>query len=261
MSYQTTSASTSLSLYSTISPRRRRGGTSPPLISIEKNPGPRKLGRRKLAHELPKNQHKDRQKKLGDIEKGEILMGIKIKFSNKEIGRRVGCSPATVRLWRERYSTTGEMKRLQGSGRKRKISEKEERYVTRLSLKDRKLTAVDLSREFIGTDGRLRVSVSTIRRTLQRRGLFGRVARKKPLLTFLHRQNRIRWAKDHKDWGVDKWKKVVWSDEATFRLFPTSGKVYIRRGKGEEYKPACITSISIFYHILSYFIIFYHILS
>ena len=33
----------------------------------------------------------------------------------------------------------------------------------------------------------------------------------------------------------------MWSDEATFRLFPTSGKIYIRRGKGEEYKSGCVT--------------------
>ena len=34
---------------------------------------------------------------------------------------------------------------------------------------------------------------------------------------------------------------MVWSDEATFRLFPTTGKVYVRRGKGEEYKPQCVS--------------------
>ena len=158
-------------------------------------------------------------------------MGIKIKFSNKEIGRRVGCSPATLRLWRERYSTTGEMERLQGSGRKRKISEKEERYVTRLSLKDRKLTAVDLSREFIGTDGRLRVSVSTIRRTLQRRGLFERVARKKPLLRFLHRQNRIRWAKDHKDWESINGKRLCGQMRLHSVSFQHQGRYIFEEGK------------------------------
>ena len=110
-----------------------------------------------------------------------------------------------------------------------------------MSMKNRKLTGIDIGREFIRPDGRLRASVTTIRSTLRRRGLFGRVARKKPLLTFAHIQRRMRWAKAHKDWTPEQWKCVVWSDEATFRLFPTTGKVYVRRGKGEEYKPQCVS--------------------
>jgi len=222
----------------TISHRKRRGITSPPLVCIESNPGPRKQGRRKLANE---RQQRKSRKKLDDIEKGQILLGVKMNMTNTDIASHVQCCETTVRLWRDRYHQTGEMKRKAGSGRKRKFSEKEERYIRRMSMKNRKLTAIDIGREFIRPDGRLRASVTTIRSTLRRRGLFGRVARKKPLLTFAHIQRRIRWAKAHKDWTPEQWKCVVWSDEATFRLFPTTGKVYVRRGKGEEYKPQCVS--------------------
>lgn len=55
-------------------------------------------------------------------------------------------------------------------------------------------------------------STTTVRRTLNKAGLYGRVARKKPLL----------------DWTMTEWNKVVWSDESKFNLFGSDGRVYIR---------------------------------
>lgn len=42
----------------------------------------------------------------------------------------------------------------------------------------------------------------------------------KPLLTVAHRKKRVDFAKAHRCYTVDQWKKVVFSDEKTFRLRP-----------------------------------------
>ena len=73
-------------------------------------------------------------------------------------------------------------------------------------------------------------------------GLFGGVARKKPLLTDGHRSLRLKWAMERKDWNMDKWYKIVWSDESKFNLFGSDGRVYIRRRVGEDYLPECVQS-------------------
>ena len=44
-----------------------------------------------------------------------------------------------------------------------------------------------------------------MRRILDETGLYGRVARKKPLLTERHKRIRLTWAKERKDWTVQEW--------------------------------------------------------
>jgi hypothetical protein len=38
----------------------------------------------------------------------------------------------------------------------------------------------------------------------------------------------------------DDWKHVIWSDESSFTLFPTSGRVYVWRTPKVAYKPECL---------------------
>ena len=46
-----------------------------------------------------------------------------------------------------------------------------------------------------------------------------------------------RWCDYHKTWTSDDWKYVIWSDESSFTLFPTSGWVYVWRTPKESYNP------------------------
>jgi hypothetical protein len=36
-----------------------------------------------------------------------------------------------------------------------------------------------------------------------------------------------RWCNDHKTWTSNNWKRAMWSDELSFTLFPTSGRLYL----------------------------------
>ncbi|GBN57888.1 hypothetical protein AVEN_26547-1, partial [Araneus ventricosus] len=45
-------------------------------------------------------------------------------------------------------------------------------------------------------------------------GLCSRRPTRVPLLTKRHRQLRLQWAWEHRDWTMDEWKRVVWSDES-----------------------------------------------
>ena len=60
-------------------------------------------------------------------------------------------------------------------------------------------------------------------------------AARKPLLTPRHIDNRYKFAVDHKDWSVDKWKQVVFSDEKTWRFRPNE-KSGVWRRRGDRYK-------------------------
>ncbi len=64
----------------------------------------------------------------------------------------------------------------------------------------------------------------------------------KPLLKPKHRQKRLTWAKEKKNWTVAQWSKVLFSDESKFSiLFGNQGPRVWRKGE-EAHSPICLKS-------------------
>ncbi|GFV86407.1 uncharacterized protein TNCV_1469691 [Trichonephila clavipes] len=47
------------------------------------------------------------------------------------------------------------------------------------------------------------------------------------------------WAREHRNWCVEDWKRVTWSDESRFRLLNANGTLRIWRQAEEAMDPAC----------------------
>jgi len=60
------------------------------------------------------------------------------------------------------------------------------------------------------------------------------VKKKKPLLTKQHRQSRLAFAKKYKDWTIEDWRRVVWSDESKFQLFGSDGRQWYWKKTNES---------------------------
>jgi len=87
---------------------------------------------------------------------------------------------------------------------------------------------------------RLTPKERTVRRRLKEGGLPRRVARQKPLLNQHHREIRVAWCNERLHWRVNDWKRVIWSDERTFRL-GSYGRVWVSRPVGRAYHPKYVT--------------------
>ena len=162
--------------------RRRRGSTSPPLVCIEPNPGPKrkawKVGcsvkavklrdkrleadgsvemkkggrskrlcqKRVQLSKRPRTPPKKKAKhsQVTPEEKGAIRYGVMHGGSNCTVAKAIGSDEATVRLWKDRLQATGKMERKTGSGRKRITTEREDRALVHNSLKDRRKPATEL---------------------------------------------------------------------------------------------------------------------
>ena len=85
-----------------------------------------------------------------------------------------------------------------------------------------------------------RVSTCTVRPRLLDNGLVSRRAAKKPLLSKKNIKDRLKFCRKYKDWTAEDWCKVIFSDEAPFQLFGTSGKSIVRRRKGDCYHESCV---------------------
>lgn len=77
-------------------------------------------------------------------------------------------------------------------------------------------------------------SVKTIRCALKGTGLQAYRRRRKFYLKAAHASARRKWAREHREWTVDDWKRIVYSDESKFNLHGSDGNrwVWRERGKG-----------------------------
>ncbi|GBN75143.1 Transposable element Tc1 transposase [Araneus ventricosus] len=70
-------------------------------------------------------------------------------------------------------------------------------------------------------------------------GMCSRHPTRVPLLTKRHRQLRLQWAREHRDWTMDEWKRVAWWDESRFLIHHVDSRVRVRRLPGEQLLPSC----------------------
>ena len=86
-------------------------------------------------------------------------------------------------------------------------------------------SAVKIANE-INRERENKVSPQTIRRALKDARVFAKKRVKKPALTVVHKRNRLRWANTHREWTIDDWKRVIWSDESKINRISSDGIIY-----------------------------------
>jgi len=83
------------------------------------------------------------------------------------------------------------------------------------------------------------VSTRTIQCRLKEAGVRKWRAVKRALLTEDHARERLKWARAHRNWTVEDWAKVIWSDESAIKKDSDTQTVWIWRhqNKREKYPP------------------------
>ena len=71
------------------------------------------------------------------------------------------------------------------------------------------------------------VHASTIRKMLNKKGVHGRTARRKPLLSKKNTSARLKLANDHLEDPEGNCKNVLWTDESKVELFGLNEKRYV----------------------------------
>ena len=44
----------------------------------------------------------------------------------------------------------------------------------------------------------------------------------------------------NKEWTLDRWKSVLWSDESKFEIFGSNHRVFVRHSEGEQMVSTCV---------------------
>lgn len=175
-----------------------------------------------------------------DLEKRAMIIALHNEgLSLSKIAKEVSCPKSTVGLTVKRFVATGSLKNKPITGRHRIMNPNDDKYLLIVSKRDRRKTVPQITEEF--NLGRANiVSGSTIRRSLIRSNMKGRVGVKKPLLRQQNIEKRLKWAKSHVNWTPSQCGRVLFTDESKFELFGNKRRLYVRRMPHERYQKQCL---------------------
>ena len=145
----------------------------------------------------------------------------------KAISKALGLHRTTVRAILSKWRKFGTVVNLPRSGRPAKISPRARRKIVQEVTKNPRTTSRDLQASL--ASAKVSVHDSTIRKTLGKNGIHGRVARRKPLLTKKNMNAHLKFAKKHLDDPQEFWNNVLWTDESKVELFGRHGPRYVWR--------------------------------
>ena len=141
---------------------------------------------------------------------------------------------STIKRVVERFRQTGQNKRKAGSGRKRKTTALDDRYIRNNALRDRHLTAVQTRNRLPEVRGK-DVNVFTVRQRLHEVGLKSCRPATGPKLLPRHRVARLQFSREHLRWNLGQWSNVLFTDESRFCLNSPDGRERVWRRTGERF--------------------------
>ena len=84
------------------------------------------------------------------------------------------------------------------------------------------------------------ISASSVQRILKRRGFHAVKPTRKPGLNKAQRRSRLEFCLRHKDWTLEDWKKVIWTDETSIVLGARRGSLRTWRRTNESFEKSVI---------------------
>ena len=171
--------------------------------------------------------------------KWQVVGMHKTGMSYRQIASALNVSKTCVENTVKRYAESGSVLEAPRSGRPRKTSPRQDRKLLNLSRRNRNASASDLLTKMNQDGDNVNISVSTVSSRLRDQGMHSYFALRKPLLNSLAQKRRKIWCRERRNWLKEAWRRVIFSDECRFEIFPRR-KIRVRRTKTEKFLPACV---------------------
>jgi transposase len=176
--------------------------------------------------------------KISDVEAAYILGMSDAGAIPSQIAAKVQRDKSTITRLLQRHDYKSFLGVGKSTGRPKKTTERDEKLLVRKATVNRRSTLSDIT-NLAPVD----ISTSTTRRLLKEAGLQKHIAAKKPFLTAKHIADRLQWALDHKDWTIEDWMRVIWSDESKIEIGKNSRVTWVYRRSDEKWKNECLTPV------------------
>ena len=177
---------------------------------------------------------KSSRREVSDIQRSAVVTWHKAEKSSRQIAALEDLPRSTILsiIHRSRLHPEDLIHTKKRSGRPSKVSERDIRQLRHTAEADNDLCLAELSTPSKSGHNLYR---NTTRKILRKTGIFRQKARVKPYLSPAHRKARRKWCEEHKDWSIDEWRSVIWTDESTFEVSKDSRVAWVSRRVGEAY--------------------------
>jgi transposase len=149
------------------------------------------------------------------------------------VARVLGVSRCSIQRAVKRFSETKGYTRRVGSGRKRSTTDRDDHFLNLTILRNRDTTAVRARNELEEVRG-VAVSEQTVRKRLEEHGLSARTLAYCLLLTREHLVARLLIVHEHRNWRIEEWGRILFTDESRFCLRSPDGRQRVWRRTGER---------------------------
>ena len=146
---------------------------------------------------------------------------------------------STVQSIIDRWKKTKSVYNNKRSGRPSLFTKRGMRKLKSIVKKNRWNTLRRITSEVQNDIGQS-VSSSTVRRRLHDIGFSACIPARKPFISEKNRLKRLEFFSDFKNWGIEEWKDIIWSDESRFKLYHSDGRLKVWRQRNEKFLNECI---------------------
>ena len=157
---------------------------------------------------------REQGKHLSDVDIGKILGLAKALCPQRKIATLMKCGRKAV----QRVLTTYLFETFQGRKSRRayerKTTTRQDNIIVRTIKQNYDIPLHDIT-NIINNTIKTTVSERTVRRRRSESGLGSYIAAEKPGLRPENVTERLKWALRYKDWTIEDWKRVIWSDESS----------------------------------------------
>ena len=157
--------------------------------------------------------------------------------SMRAAAKAAGVSPDTASRIAKELGIDGSNSK---NGRPSLLTEADRRLVARKITSGQVDTAVDATK-MLKQDLGISVSAQTVRNALKDVGMVAKHKVKKPAISSKNRLKRLAFARTHKDWTVEDWRRVIWSDESKINRLGSDGRAWCWKRPGEGLNPRTVT--------------------
>ena len=154
--------------------------------------------------------------------RSEAIGMLKAGLAQKDVASRFQVSLRSIERWWRNEKLGKSQETKSRPGRKSTI-QKAAKIIISKSL-GKRCKSTRILAEIVSRRG-YPISHSTVHRHLRDNlGMKSYKRPKMPKLTQRMKENRLKFAVSHKEWTLEDWKRVLWSDEAPFQLFSTPNR-------------------------------------
>jgi transposase len=181
--------------------------------------------------DAPADREKGRH--LSDVDIGKILGLAKALCPQRKIATLMKCGRKAVQRVLATYLFETFQGRESRRAYERKTSTRQDNVIIRTIKQNYDLPLRDIT-NIINTKIKTSISERTVRRRRSEAGLGSYVVAQKPALRSENVVKRLEWAMRYKDWTIEDWKRVIWSDESSIWIGVNPRRQWVIRPPGER---------------------------